>query len=241
MALILVHATNAVRKVIFPATAAKMRVTLTRCSMVEEATANHTTVGTAVMVAMMHNMVFMMQLLLLKMPLSLPLRRWSISQSQQHAFARARKVVQVMLTSLNRCTILTHLKGLSTLLPMEEAASVARMGVEAVAVAVAVDAVVAAVDIATMEKMEAMEEISPRRTSPPLQQPPESQPLLLKATGLIRVMVVIAQLQRRPAGKHATQHWIPLPKTCTFRVSVAEDGMTGLCMSTARTRKQETK
>jgi hypothetical protein len=63
MAPILVLATNAVRKVIFPATAAKVRVTLTRCSMVEEATVNHTTVGTAVMVAMMHNMVFMMQLL----------------------------------------------------------------------------------------------------------------------------------------------------------------------------------
>jgi hypothetical protein len=174
------------------------------------------------------------------MPLSLLLRRWSMSQSQQHAFARARKVVRVMLTSLNRCTILMHLKELSTLLPMEEAASVARMEVEAVVVRVAVDAVVGAVDVATMEKMEVMEEISPRRTSP-LQQPPESRPLLLKATGLIRVVLVIAQLQRRPAGKHAIQHWLPIPKTCTFRVSVAEDGMNGLCMSTAGTRKQETK
>ncbi len=208
MALILVPVTNVVRRVTFPATAARMVATRTLCSMLEVVTAKNTTL--AMVVAMMDRLAYtilvLVLVLVLKRTLSHLVMKRSTSQLMSHVFAKARKGAPDMLMSLSYCMILVPMKDLSLLHSMEEVVRIVRVEVEVVVAGVVVAAAV--VDVVTVETMEVMQEISPTRTLLH-QQLRKLRPSLLKVIGL---MLVFPQRRQHQAGERLSNDRLTLPE-----------------------------
>jgi hypothetical protein len=205
MVLILGPATNAVRKVISLGTVVKRVVTTTLCNMGVGNTADSTALAMVVTeVVMMAKVDFTMHLPAVKNLSNQSGRRLLMSLYQLHASARARKGVPATLISLNRCTILEHLKDLDMTILTEEVVSVVRVEVEAVGAGVAV--AVGVVDVGMVEMMQAMEmeETLPTRISHLLRL--LMFPLLkLKATGLTLVTARHQRHQQLPGGEDMDQ------------------------------------
>lgn len=220
MALILVLVTNVVRKAIFPGIAEREVVVPTLCSMLEVAIAKDKTLGLGE-AAMMDKAAYMIRPLLLRSRLRLLVNRLSMSRFQPPEFTKAREVASAMWTSLSRCMILVHMMGRSLLLHLEDMVIVAEP--EDVAVVSGVVVAVALVDIAMLEITKAMEETLPMRTSL-LQSLSMSLPSRLKVIGL---MLVIARLQLRPAGKHSSKIGLLYQGGVPFTSVLTVRGLTG--------------